>query len=87
MKASHSNQRSTSKHIISVSEVIKRFSFSTKMSTKFILLINVKMPAIVGILTSICMINTTSERLKANKRLYFWYFSFYKKLKFRAELS
>ena len=33
------------------------------MSTKFILLINVKMPTIVGILTFISMINTTSERL------------------------
>ena len=31
---------------------------------KFILLINVKMPTIVGILTFISMINTTSERLK-----------------------
>ena len=34
-----------------------------KLSTKFILLINVKMPTIVGILTFISMINTTSERL------------------------
>ena len=32
---------------------------------KFILLINVKMPTIVGILTFISMINTTSERLNA----------------------
>ena len=46
-------------------EVIKLFSFSTQRSTKFILLINVKMPTIVGILTFISMINTTSERLKA----------------------
>ena len=35
---------------------------------KFILLINVKMPTIVGILTFISMINTTSERLKAINR-------------------
>ena len=46
-------------------EVIKLFSCSTQLSTKFILLINVKMPTIVGILTFISMINTTSERLKA----------------------
>ena len=46
-------------------EVIKHFSYSTQLSTKFILLINVKMPTIVGILTFISMINTTSERLKA----------------------
>ena len=46
-------------------EVIKLFSCSTQLSTKFILLINVKMPTIVGILTFISMINTTSERLTA----------------------
>ena len=39
--------------------VIKLFSCSTQLSTKFILLINVKMPTIVGILTFISMINTT----------------------------
>ena len=38
-------------------EVIKLFSFSTKLSMKFILLINVKMPTIVGILTFISRIN------------------------------
>ena len=32
---------------------------------KFIMLINVKMPTIVGILTLISMINTTSESLKS----------------------
>ena len=41
------------------------FSCSTQLSTKFILLINVKMPTIVGIFTSISMINTTSEILNA----------------------
>ena len=46
-------------------EVIKLFSYSTQLSTKFFLLINVKMPTIVGILTFISMIFTTSERLKA----------------------
>ena len=44
-------------------EVMKLFSCSTQLSSKFILLINVKMPTIVGILTFISMINTTSERL------------------------
>ena len=33
------------------SEVIKPFSCSTQVSMKFFLLINVKMPTIVGILT------------------------------------
>ena len=45
--------------------VIKLFQCSSQPSTKFILLINVKMPSIVGILTFISMIITTSERLKA----------------------
>ena len=44
-------------------EVINLFSYSTQLSTKFILLINVKMPTAVGILTFISTINTTSERL------------------------
>ena len=38
-------------------EVIKLFSCSTQLSLKFILLINVKMPTIVGILTFISRIN------------------------------
>ena len=46
-------------------EVFKKKLYSTQLSTKFILLINVKMPTIVGILTFISMINTTSEILKA----------------------
>ena len=46
-------------------EIIKLFSCSAQLSTKFILLINVKMPTIVGILVFISIINTTSMRLKA----------------------
>ena len=40
-------------------EVIKLFSWSTQLSMKFFLLINVKMPTIVGILTFICGKNNT----------------------------
>ena len=47
-------------------QVIKHFSCSTQLSMKFIMLIHVKMPTIVGILTFISMINTMSE-----KSLYF----------------
>ena len=47
-------------------EVIKLFSYSTQLSIKLILLINVKMPTIVGILTFISMINTS----ESNKVLY-----------------
>ena len=60
---------------------------STQLSTKFILLINVKMPTIVGNLTFISMINATSERLKARNVFICRYFSFYKQLKFHAQLS
>ena len=68
-------------------EVIKLFSYSTLLSTKFILLINVKMPTIVCILTFMSRINTTSERLKARNFLICWYFSFYEQSKFCAQLS
>ena len=67
--------------------VLKLFPYSTQLSTKFILLINVKMPTIVGILTFISMINTTSEKLKAINFFICRYFSFYEQLKFRAQLS
>ena len=42
-------------------EVIKLCSCSTQLSIKFILLINVKMPTLVGILTFISRMNTESE--------------------------
>ena len=69
-------------------EVVKLFSCSTQLSTKFILLINVKMPTIVGILTFISRIfvgiltfisriNTTSESSKARKISVFHHFSFF----------
>ena len=54
---------------------------------KFFILINVKMPTIVGILTFISMINTISERLKARNIFIFQDFSFYELLKIYAELS
>ena len=69
------------------SEVIKLFSCSTRLSTKFILLINVKMPTVVGILTFISINNTSFERLKGRNIFNFLYFSFYEQLKFHAQLS
>ena len=68
-------------------EAIKLFSYSTQPSTKFLLLINVKMPTIVGILTFISMIYTTSERWKARNFFICRYFSFLGQLKFRAQFS
>ena len=46
-------------------EVINHCSCSTQLSMKFILLINVKMPTIVGILIFMSIKNTTSEHRKA----------------------
>ena len=60
-------------------KVIKLFSYLTQLSRQFILL------TIVGILTFIRMINTTSGRLEASNICR--YFSFYEQLKFRAQLS
>ena len=54
---------------------------------KFIKLINVKMPTIVGILTFITMINTTSERLNTRKVFIFQHISFNEQLNFYAQLS
>ena len=68
-------------------KLIELFSYSTQLSKKFILLINVKMPTIVGILTFISMINTKFERLKARNYFIRRYFSFYEQLKFLAQLS
>ena len=57
------------------------------MCMKFIMLIIVKMPTIVDILTFISMINTKSESLKARKVLNFQHLRFYKQLKFHAQLG
>ena len=65
----------------------KTFLCSTQLSTKFTMLIKVKMPTIVGILTFISMINTISERLKARNFSICRYFSFYEQLIFHAQLS
>ena len=57
-------------------EVITLGSCSTQLRLKFTVLIIVKMPTIVGILTFMSMINTTSEGLKARKYLFFVIFVF-----------
>ena len=58
------------------------------ISTKrdFFMLTNVKMPTVVGILTFISMINTSSESLKARKVFTFQLMNFHEKLKFYAQL-
>ena len=52
----------------------------------FIMLINVKMPTIVGILTFISMIKQHMS-FKARKVFIFQHFSFYEQLKYHAQLN
>ena len=73
--------------IVLVPSLKKRFSYSNQLSTKFILLINVKMPTIASNYTCISMINTTSGRFKAIHFFIRRDFSLYEQLKFRAQLS
>ena len=54
----------------------EKHSCSTKLIIEFIMLINVKMPTIVGILTFISMVNTTSQSLRA-RNVFFQQFSFH----------
>ena len=61
----------------------KKNSCSTQLSTKFILLINLKMPTIVGILTFISKINTSEKQETSS----FVGIFFYEQLKIRAQLS
>ena len=56
--------------------VIKLSSCSIQLSMKWIMLINVKMPTIVGILTFSSMINTAHESLKVRIFFIFQHFSF-----------
>ena len=54
---------------------------------KFVLLINVKMPTIVDILTFISRITTASDSFQARKILIFQHLRFHKQLNFHAQLS
>ena len=68
-------------------EVIKLFSCSAQLRLKFILLINVKMPTIVGILTFISRRNYRLWHSKPSISIYFGLFGIYEQLKFHAQLS
>ena len=52
-------------------DLIKQFSCSTQLSNEIHPAYNVKMPTIVGILTFINRMKTTSENFKARTNLYF----------------
>ena len=68
-------------------EAIKLFLCSTQLNIKFIMLINIKMPTVVGILTFNSLINTTFESLKARKVFIFKHSSCNEHLKIYAQLS
>ena len=68
-------------------EVIKLFSCSTQLRLKFILLINVKMPTIVGISTFISRINYRLWHSKPSISIYLGYFGIYEQFRFYAQLS
>ena len=63
------------------------FSCSAQLRLKFIMLINVKMPTVVGILTFISRINYCLMGYLPEFSTDFGYFSFYELLKFHAQLS
>ena len=67
-------------------DVKKLFSCSTQLILKFILLIKVKMPTTVGILTFISMIYDMPCLYKPEISIYLGYFSIYEQLKFHAQL-
>ena len=70
-----------------VPEVIKLFSCSTQLSMKIFLLINVKMPTNVSILTFMNRKNSILGLSEPKKSLISWYFYTHEHLKFHAELS
>ena len=72
---------------ISGPEIIKLFSCSTELSMKFFLLINVKMPTIVGILTFMRGKNNILGLSEPKKAEFLDIFYTYEHLKFHVQLS
>ena len=70
-----------------VPEVIKPLSRSVQPSIQSIMLIYVKMPTIVGILTFNSRIDTTSERYRARNIVIFQHFNYCVQWKLHAQLS
>ena len=68
-------------------EVIKISSCSTQLSIAFILLIDVKMPTIVGMLTFISRVNECLLSLKHEMSIDCGYFTIHEQFKFHAQLS
>ena len=68
-------------------EVIKLFSCSTQLIMKFFLLINVKMPTTVGILTFMIGKNSILGLTEPYKAKFLDFFYTYEHFKFQAQLS
>ena len=69
------------------SDIIKLISCSTELNMKIIMLIKIKMPTMVGILTFMSMKNTTSVSLKVRTVFIFHDSNFNEQLKFDAQLK
>ena len=67
--------------------MLQNFLCSIQLNRKFIMPINVKIPTIIGILTFISRINTTSESFKESTIFMFQHFSFMSTLNFMSQLS
>ena len=74
-------------YILPDPEVIKTFFMLNSAEHESYHPIKVKMPTILGILTFISMINTTSVKLKGTNFFICRYFSIYEQLKFCGQLS
>ena len=76
-----------SEFCVLASRIQKLFSCSAQLRLRFILLINVKMPTIVGILTFMSRINYLLFSTEPEFSTNFDYFNIYEQLKFHAQLS
>ena len=65
----------------------KTFFMLSSAETKIVMLINVKMPKVVGILTFISRINYRLWSSKPSISIYLGYFGIYEQFKFYAQLS
>ena len=77
----------SSRNSIPGPDVIKHFSCSTKLSMKYFLPINIKMPTIVGNLTFMSRKNSILGLPEPEKCRISWYFHTYEHSKFYAQLS
>ena len=70
-----------------VPRLLKFFTWSTQVSLKFILLMNIKMPTIVGILIFICRIDFMLSSDKQEESLNCLYFNVNEQSKFYCQLN